>query len=591
MDDLFDGDVVVGFGGEVKALGDGRLGGYLVRFSAPEDPDLQGEYFAKDTDYGPHQTTRVYYQHAADSRLKRRVLQEDAKMGADDVGVWIEAQLSLRDKYEKFIYEAAQAGKMGWSSGTAAHLVERAPTGKAQRIVSWPLGLDASITPTPAEPRNAVMPLKSLTLAELEMAEEPAEAGENPAPVKAVEVEPVIVHIQERENMPEDTKTEAPQVASFVDAIWAGITQKMHDDPIYQKALVQAPEGTDKPSEKCFADYLIAVQRGDTKRIETVYGAQKAALSETAGDTGGYLVPVEYAGSILQAAYSQAVVRRCGPTVIPMAHREWNQPALDYTGTTAGQFADLGGVVVTMTEEAGEKTETEPAFKNVKLVYHEMSGYTLASNMVRRDAGPALEAMLRSLFAKAIALKEDWLFLQGTGAGQPLGVFNSNCLAATVAASSTFVLSDIADMMDLFMDDGGTNGTWIIHPKVRSKLIQLADGSGAANNVIWINNARDNPGDLRLMGMPVYVSVCMPVMPPGTSAATKGGVLLGDWSKYLIGDAGGLVIDFSEHYKFINNQGTWRFCKYIDGQPWMNAAMTLADGSTTVSPFVTLKGA
>ena len=50
---------------------------------------------------------------------------------------------------------------MGWSSGTAPHLVERTKVKDAQHIDKWPLGLDASITPTPADASNVVQPLKS----------------------------------------------------------------------------------------------------------------------------------------------------------------------------------------------------------------------------------------------------------------------------------------------------------------------------------------------------------------------------------------------------------------------------------------------
>jgi HK97 family phage major capsid protein len=584
---MADDDTLVGFGGAVKALGDGRVGGYLVRFGAPDAPDLEDEYFTAETNFGGHSTTPVLYQHGQDRRIKRRVLDGAATLRTDDVGVWIEAQLALRDQYERYIYAQAEAGKMGWSSGTAPHLVEKRAMGKATHILAWPLGLDASITPTPAEPHNAVVSLKMLSLTELDMgAEERPGAGETPAAVKATT--PATPHDTRKDiPMPEEIKQTAPPDANaIVEQIWAGLTKRLADEPAYQKAFVQAPQDADRPDTKSFGDYLIALQRGDHKRLQGVY---KAALAESAGDTGGYLVPPEYADGILQLSYSQSVVRRCGPTIIPMSTREWNMPALDYTGTTKGKFADLGGVVATWTEEAAAKTETEPTFKNVRLVYHELSGYTVASNMMRMDAGPALESLLRNLFAKAIALYEDWAFLQGSGAGQPLGVFNSAVLASTVAASSTFVLSDIADMIAAFQNEGN-RGTWIIHPLVVPKLIQLADGSGASNNLIWINNARENPGALVLMGMPVYTSVCMPVMPPSTSATTLGGALLGDWSKYLIGDRAGLQIDFSEHYKFVNNQGTWRFAKYVDGQPWQNAAMTLADGATTVSPFVTLRG-
>src|SRR3990167_4968523 len=38
-------DTLVAFGAEVKALGEGRVGGYLVRFSTADNPDLMGEFF------------------------------------------------------------------------------------------------------------------------------------------------------------------------------------------------------------------------------------------------------------------------------------------------------------------------------------------------------------------------------------------------------------------------------------------------------------------------------------------------------------------------------------------------------------------
>ena len=69
---------------------------------------------------------------------------------------------------------------------------------------------------------------------------------------------------------------------------------------------------------------------------------------------------------------------------------------------------------------------------------------------------------------------------------------------------------------------------------------------------------------------------------------TAGDILLVDPTYYLIGDRSGVAIAYSEHYKFVNDQGTWRFVKRVDGQPWVNAAITLQDGTRTVSPFVAL---
>ena len=38
-------EVMVSWGNAVKALGDGRIGGYLVQFGQPGQPDLTGDYF------------------------------------------------------------------------------------------------------------------------------------------------------------------------------------------------------------------------------------------------------------------------------------------------------------------------------------------------------------------------------------------------------------------------------------------------------------------------------------------------------------------------------------------------------------------
>jgi hypothetical protein len=39
---------------------------------------------------------------------------------------------------------------------------------------------------------------------------------------------------------------------------------------------------------------------------------------------------------------------------------------------------------------------------------------------------------------------------------------------------------------------------------------------------------------------------------------------------------------------FLKNQLTLRIVKRVDGQPWLNGPITLADAATQVSPFVVL---
>ncbi|RLC77702.1 MAG: hypothetical protein DRJ03_26405 [Chloroflexi bacterium] len=173
---------LVAFGGAVKALDNQHIGGYLVRFSTADDPDLRGDFFSKATDFGfaDTLTSPIYLNHTAPLATrdgKNVIVKEkigEATLAMDEIGILVDAVLYNREIYENML------DSLGWSSGTAAHLVQREPVGKAYHITRWPLGLDASLTPIPAEPRNAVVPFKSLFAPNTEPEPETPEGGGNP---------------------------------------------------------------------------------------------------------------------------------------------------------------------------------------------------------------------------------------------------------------------------------------------------------------------------------------------------------------------------------------------------------------------------
>lgn len=170
-----DADALVFYGGAVKALGDGRVGGYGVLFTSADDPDLQGDFFTKSTDLelDGRESLLAIWDHGLDPVLKRRRLGR-AKYKIDDVGVWFETRLNESDDYEKAIYSLAKAGKLGWSTGSAPHLVERVPVKKAFELKAWPI-IETSLTHMPVEPRTAATPLKSINHVDLKDLLDPAE--------------------------------------------------------------------------------------------------------------------------------------------------------------------------------------------------------------------------------------------------------------------------------------------------------------------------------------------------------------------------------------------------------------------------------
>src|ERR1044071_6470979 len=128
-------DLMLTYGGAVKALGNGRLGGYLVTFGTPEQTDtsLYRDFFTAQTDYAVDAwpaKSAVYYHHGLDEQLGKRRLGAGA-MKTDEVGVWIETQLAMRDEWEQAVDTLAEAGKLSWSSGTAPHLLECEPVKNA----------------------------------------------------------------------------------------------------------------------------------------------------------------------------------------------------------------------------------------------------------------------------------------------------------------------------------------------------------------------------------------------------------------------------------------------------------------------------
>jgi HK97 family phage major capsid protein len=345
-------------------------------------------------------------------------------------------------------------------------------------------------------------------------------------------------------------------------------------------------------ASRTFGDWLLAVRRNDQRTLFDKYGSEhvawdamgaplrKGALTTQAGAQGGYTVPAEFLPRLMDVAAENAVVRPRA-TKLPMTARSIQVPVLDLTtAPAAGDSAFLGGLVARWTEEAANLNETEPTFKQVELLAHELSGYAKVSNALMADSAVGLETLLVTLFGNAIGWYEDHAFLRGDGVGKPLGALTwPGFLAVTRSGPSAFGLADYAGVLARWLPNFNRAAScWVCHPTVLAKLFQMADAEG---HVIFIDNARERP-QMMLGGLPLVVSEKLPAL------NTAGDIFLADWSKYLIGDRQQVEIAFSDHAGFTTNQTYWRFVSRVAGQPWLRDKITLADASTTVSPFVGL---
>ena len=130
----------------------GRVGGYLITWGEPRQPDMQGEYFTPETDVGLdwYERRPVLYHHGLDGALKAAVIGVIDTLAPDEIGLWAEAQLDLHKRYVRAVRRLVDQGALSWSSGSLPHLVEVEAGGRIKR---WPI-VEGSLTPTPAEPRR-----------------------------------------------------------------------------------------------------------------------------------------------------------------------------------------------------------------------------------------------------------------------------------------------------------------------------------------------------------------------------------------------------------------------------------------------------
>jgi len=598
-----DSNQFVTIGGELKALGDGRIGGYLVRFGTPDMPDLTGDYFAADTDYdldGGAGRTTVLYHHGMDAKLGRRKLGR-GDLRQDDLGVWVEAQLAMRDEYERAVYGMIEAGKMGLSSGTASHLVEREPqAGGVSKITRWPLGLDASITPIPAEPRTSVTTLKAyLDAAEPFVKALLPQADAGSAAASATKAEPPTTdnHTPQETTTMDDTQLQAIIAQTAADAA-AAATKAVMDklaaepaaNPMETEVKSRPAEVKSKPEPFAnLGEQLDAIRRASTpglsrdRRLDSYKAI--SGMSETVPEDGGYLVQTDFATELLRLTHETGLltsrVRR-----IPVGANANGLTINAVKETSRATGSRWGGVQVYWREEAGTVTAKQPEFRRMKLNLHSLMGLCYATDEVLADA-TALGSVIQQAFSEEFGFALDDAIIRGSGNGQPLGILTSPATVAvakeTGQVADTVVWENIVKMWARLWSRSRNNAAWYIHQDVLPQLATMAMTVGVGGVPVYLpaTGAAGQPYST-LFGRPVIE------IEQADTVGDLGDIMLLDLSQYLMIDKGGLEAAQSIHVRFLYGENTFRFILRTDGQPIWNSPMTLYNSNTTVSPFVLL---
>jgi HK97 family phage major capsid protein len=295
---------------------------------------------------------------------------------------------------------------------------------------------------------------------------------------------------------------------------------------------------------------------------ERSMGADEIRALQADSDTGGgYTIPDEFVAMLIQAVDNVTIMRGIS-TVHSMAYgANLGMPSLD---------TDLSAA--TWTPEITTATEdTNMAFGRRELSTNQLSKLVKVSRPLLRSSAINIESLIMERLGYQFGVTSDNVYLNGTGAGQPLGVFT----ASDDGISTTYDIST-GNTNTAITFDGlksakydlksqyWANSNWIFHRSAVEAISKLKDGDG---QYIWQASVVGGDPDM-LLGFPMLLSEYAP------STFTTGLYvgILGDFSFYHIAESLGMSVQRLEELYAATNQVGFIGRQEIDGMPVLGEA-------------------
>lgn len=263
----------------------------------------------------------------------------------------------------------------------------------------------------------------------------------------------------------------------------------------------------------------------------------KAAL---AGDpvAGGFMIPQDLAGDIVELLRPRSVVRAAGAVTLPMPFGNLSIPK--QTGDVSANYV-------------GENTdipESNPTGTQINLSAKKLAALVPISNdLLTFGVGDKADALIRDSLVRSVAVREDRAFLRGDGlSNTPVGLRNQAVAGNVIASSGTNASNVETDVHNLLQALEGSDvildsPAFFMAPRTKNFLMKLRDANG---NLIYPELRDVNP---RLLTVPVFVSNNIPTnLGVGTNESE---VYLANMSDAIIGETGTLEITPSSEASYV----------------------------------------
>ena len=275
--------------------------------------------------------------------------------------------------------------------------------------------------------------------------------------------------------------------------------------PIFSKPSTTAQIKTGRASEE-YRQAMLTALRTNFKQVSNV-------MQESVAADGGYLVPEELDSRLIMKLSEENVLRKLGHVITTSGDHKINIAATE----PAAAWVDEGD---TLTWGTG-------TFAQVLLDAHKLHVAVKVTEELLYDSAFDLETYIAEEFGKALANAEENAFLNGTGTGQPLGIFaetGGGTVAVNLPAGSNITADNIITLVYALKRPYRKNAVFIMNDATVAAIRKLKDLNGV---YMWQPALTAGEPD-KLFGYPVYTSAYCP--------ASK--IAFGDFSYYNIGDRG-----------------------------------------------------
>jgi len=342
----------------------------------------------------------------------------------------------------------------------------------------------------------------------------------------------------------------------------------------------------DDPNKfKSLGEQLMAVARHYTGGTTDPRLRAATGMGEADPSGGGFPVQVDFSTNILQRIYDMGeVAQRVFRLGISSNANGIKIPGIDETSRATG--SRWGGVQAYWVGEGDAITASRPKFRLIELDLKKVGALWYVTDELLQDAG-ALTGIANEAFAQELTFVIEDSIFRGTGAGQPQGFLNSNCLITVPAekgqASKTLLYQNLLNMWARMWARSRLNAVWFINQDVEPQLYAVNQVIGTAGVPVYLP-----PGGISekpyatLFGRPVIpVEYC-------DTLGNAGDIVLADMSQYVVADKNAMQQMSSVHVRFVNDEMTFRLTYRLDGNVTWPAALTPYKGTQTKSPFIAL---